>query len=195
MVESNSAKPDETAPPAPLKPTTAVGQVWITLTMVCIAVGLFAYIVVPSLPREESPLLQTEAPDFTLPVIHGGEPDNRIRLSELRGSIVVLDFWASWCAPCEQQTAILDAQARARPEEFIILGVATADSASAATQYAEEKRLFYPSVHDTNGDVALEYGATDLPTIVVINRDGTVVAVRRGVVDAATIDELIRAAE
>jgi cytochrome c biogenesis protein CcmG/thiol:disulfide interchange protein DsbE len=193
--QRSSPKPDAGADVAPLKPTTAPSQAWVTVAMLVASVVLFAYIVMPSLPREKSPLIDAEAPDFALPVIHGGEPGNRIRLSELRGRVVVLDFWASWCTPCEQQARVLDELARQRSDRAMILGVATGDPAEAATRHAEQEDLAYPSVHDTHGDVALTYGATNLPTVVVIDREGTVVAVQRGIVDAPTLDELIKLAD
>jgi len=196
MVERHGPPSGEAREDAkPLKPTIGVKQAWVTAAMLVASVCLFVYIVMPSLPHENSPLVGAEAPDFALPVIHGGEPGNRIRLSELRGRVVVLDFWASWCLPCEQQARVLDQLARRRSDGALILGVATGDPADAATKHAQERGLSYPSVHDTHGDVALTYGATDLPTLVVIDQSGKVVAVRRGVVDASTIDELISLAD
>jgi cytochrome c biogenesis protein CcmG/thiol:disulfide interchange protein DsbE len=165
------------------------------LALVAAAVVLFLEIERPSVSHRRSPLVGTEAPDFALPVIYGGDPGNRIRLSELRGRVVVLDFWASWCTPCEQQARELDALARRQSEGVQILGVATGEAAEAAARRAQRDSLTYPSVYDTHGDVAVTYDATDLPTLVVVDQKGTIAAVRTGVLDASTVGELIHQAK
>ena len=180
---------------APERPATVAKHPWVALALVAAAAVLFVYLERPTVSHRNSPLVGTEAPDFALPVIHGGDPGNRIRLSELRGRVVVLDFWASWCAPCERQARELDALARRQSEGIQILGVATGDAADAATRRAQRESLTYPSVYDTYGDIAVAYDATDLPTLIVVDRKGTITAVRTGVLDASTVGELIRQAK
>jgi len=180
---------------APLRLVPAAKRAWVTLAVVAAAVVLFLYVERPFAARQRSELVGTEAPDFALPVIYGGDPGNRIRLSDLRGRVVVLDFWASWCAPCEQQARELDSLARRQSEGVQILGVATGDTADAAARRAHRDSLTYPSVCDTHGDVAVAYAATDLPTVVVVDQKGTITAVRTGIVDASTVAELISQAK
>ena len=180
---------------APSQPARSTKHVRVAVALVSAAVLLFVYVERSRVAHWESPLVGTEAPDFALPVIHGGDKGNRIRLSELRGRVVVLDFWASWCSACELQARELDALARRQSEGIQILGVATDDAAEAATRQAQRESLAYPSVYDTYGDVAAAYDAIDLPTLVVVDQNGTIASVRTGVTDASTVGKLIHQAK
>ena len=182
-------------PEEPPRPTQSPRMGWVTLLLLLGAVALFVWILLPMTRPEPSPLLGVEAPDFVLPVVAGGPPGNRIRLSELAGRVIVLDFWASWCAPCREQGRIIDELARDPDlERVTFLGVATAEPEEDARRSAAEANPAYPSVHDGQGVVAATYGATDLPLLVVVTPDGRVAAVRSGVVPADEIRELIRGA-
>jgi cytochrome c biogenesis protein CcmG/thiol:disulfide interchange protein DsbE len=99
-----------------------------TALLLILAVSfLFGLIVLPRLDPGASALLGQPAEDFALPVTHGGDPTSRIRLSDLRGQVVVLDFWASWCKPCLEQIPILAQAATALGERAILVGINTGD--------------------------------------------------------------------
>ncbi|MEZ4219580.1 MAG: redoxin domain-containing protein [Polyangiaceae bacterium] len=173
-----------------LKQTQNPRQAWITLAMAVVVSALFAFIVLPRIGNKAQSLEGLAAPDFALEVIHGGDPGNRIRLSDLQGKVVVLDFWASWCGPCKQQIPILDAFAQAHSEVSIV-GVNTDDRREDAVAYAKSQGLSYPAVFDKASKVASAYGVRGLPTMVVVSPKGQIVAVRSRVVPKAELAELV----
>jgi thiol-disulfide isomerase/thioredoxin len=96
--------------------------------------GLFVLPYLGAKKAESSPLVGLPAPDFLLPYASPGEQSKTQRLSDLQGHAVVLDFWASWCAPCRAQTPVLARVAKAfGPAQLRVLGVGTSDERSAIT--------------------------------------------------------------
>jgi len=157
---------------------------------VIVIAAVVAYFVIPG----ESPQarLDIEAPAFSLPIIAGGEPGSRIRLEDLRGKTVVLDFWASWCAPCRQQARVLERFAKENPD-VVVLGIATSEPRSASTAYARKHDHGYMSAYD-DSNVANVYGARSLPTVVVIGPDGRVRAHRLGTAGDRKLREMVELA-
>ncbi|MEB2310931.1 MAG: TlpA disulfide reductase family protein [Sorangiineae bacterium] len=131
------------------------------------------------------------APDFVLPVIYNGEEGSRVRLSDARGSAVLLDFWASWCGPCQEQAPIVDELARRyRARGLVVLGIDTGDEQEAAIRWAQSRKLSYAVAFD-GGEVAAAYRVEGLPTLVVIDRRGRIVATRTRVVSEAELSRLV----
>ncbi|HEX2882640.1 MAG TPA: TlpA disulfide reductase family protein [Polyangiaceae bacterium] len=172
-------------------------QGWVFLTLLVGASLFFGLVVLPYAdPRAKGQLDATgvRAPDFSLPVLQGGSPGARVRLSDLRGRVVLLDFWASWCGPCRQQMpAIERIAARTDESDTLILGVNTADNPQAALQFLSEIETHYTILHDT-GEVARGYGATTLPTLVLIDREGKIVVRESTVVSEARLQQLLERA-
>ena len=179
------------------KETYSVKQAWVTLAMVVAVSFLFGLVVLPQLDRSATSRLEGEpAPDFALPVTHGGEAGNRIRLSNLSGQVVLLDFWASWCPPCLEQIPVLSKLAAATEGAAVsIVGINTGDGAEAAEKVLARLSPAYPSVVDADGSVGAAYGVETLPTLVVIAPSGKVHAVRQGVHSVDELKQLIRGAE
>jgi cytochrome c biogenesis protein CcmG, thiol:disulfide interchange protein DsbE len=175
-----------------LKQTTDPRQAWLTLGLVIGVSVLFAFVILPYM-RPKSKLEGGPAPDFALPVIHQGEAGNRVRLSDLRGKRVVLDFWASWCGPCREQAPILNALAQRHEAagDLVVVGVNTSDEKDSAIQFARSANLAYVSVFDEGNRVAAAYSVTGLPTLVVVDEAGKIVAVRRNVVRQKELDQLV----
>ena len=151
------------------------GGGWLSIGLVFAGAILFGFLV---LPRLSGTLVGGPAPDFALDVIHGGQGPGRVRLSEQRGKLLLLDFWASWCGPCRAQTHVLDA-IRKRYADLVIIGVNVSDAPDAAREYLAQVKPPWVVVEDSEGSAAGAYGAQALPTVVAIDREGKVFAVRR----------------
>jgi peroxiredoxin len=184
-------------PESKKKPTQDPNGGWTFALLTLAAALLFGYVVLPRFSRHlgpESALVGTAAPDFSLPVLHGGDPDNRVLLSALRGKVVLLDFWASWCQPCSEQSRILSRLAPGyKDKDVVFVGVNTADDAAQAAAFAQTHALPYTTVLD-DGNTAQAYGASSLPTIVVIDPAGKVTSAASRVMGASEVEEAIAAA-
>lgn len=132
------------------------------------------------------------APAFNLPVIAQGEPGSRLALEEMKGSPVLLDFWASWCGACSMQAPIVDRLARRyqdRGLKVVSINVLNDDHALAAKMGS---KFPFPVVLDDTGLASKSYGADSLPTMVLIDKEGRIVKKTRGVVDESTLDRMVR---
>ena len=135
------------------------------------------------LPEAGSP-----APDFELSTLVG----DTARLSDYQGRPVILNFWATWCAPCrlempELQRAQTDFDA-AGADGPIVLTINEGDSAERVAEFFDEVGLTLPALLDTEGIVGTTYGAFFLPTTIVVAPDGTVTAVHRGMISRDQLD-------
>lgn len=133
------------------------------------------------------------APDFTAPGLNGAQ----VRLSELRGRPVVLNFWASWCPPCRAEMPEFERVWQTyRDQGVVFVGVATSDQTDKAQAFLRESKVSYPNVLDAGNDVALMFSANSLPTTVFIDREGRIVGRRVGAMSAGQVatqvEELLR---
>jgi cytochrome c biogenesis protein CcmG/thiol:disulfide interchange protein DsbE len=132
------------------------------------------------------------APDFDLQRLDGR---GKLRLSSLRGRVVVLNFWASWCSACKDEARTIEAGAtRWQPRGVVFVGVDSQDFKGDARAFARRYGLTYPSVHDGPGGVMTRYGVTGFPETWTVNRSGHVVDHVAGAVDAQRLDSAIRRA-
>ncbi len=154
--------------------------------------ALFGLVIMPRLAPAGGKMVERPAPDFTLPVAANGDAGARMQLSQLRDKIVILDFWASWCGPCAVQAPILDRIARRHADDVIVLGINVDDSPEIARKYAQKKGLSYPILMDDRGQAQRDYGATTLPTIVLIDKQGNIVNFVPGVYREAQLERAIR---
>ena len=114
------------------------------------------------------------------------------RAADWRGKVVVVNFWASWCTPCRDESPLLERwQKRLAGEGATVLGVDTQDVASDALGFARKMKLTYPLLRDRDGAAARSFGVTGYPETVVLDRRGRVAAVKRGPVDDAFMVETV----
>jgi thiol-disulfide isomerase/thioredoxin len=93
----------------------------------------------------------------------------------LRGSAVLINFWASWCGPCETEMPALDAVYQVRREEgLVVLAVAVDDSAENVRRFDEKHQLGFPILIDESGEASRAYLVFGLPTTVLVGRDGKI---------------------
>lgn len=112
-----------------------------------------------------------KAPDFTLKSNSG----ENIRLSELRGEIILLNFWASWCGPCRQEMPILDAiHKKYSALGFKVLGVNVDLKSKKAADYLKSTPVDFPVLYDPKGEASALYDVSAMPTTAIIDRDGNI---------------------
>jgi cytochrome c biogenesis protein CcmG/thiol:disulfide interchange protein DsbE len=133
------------------------------------------------------------APGFTLPRLDG---TGKLRLAAYRGKAVVLNFWASWCIPCKQEAAQLEAAwTRWQRQGVVVLGIDAQDFYGDARAFARRHEITYPLVHDGPGKVVGNYGVTGFPETFFIDRRGHIVGEHvSGPVSRAKLDRNIRIA-
>ena len=125
-----------------------------------------------------SALLGRTAPPFSLPTLDGSQT---VRLADLRGQVVVVNFFASWCADCRvEHPALATAWERYRDRGVVFLAVAWEDLPSAARSFARELRMDWPALEDTGSKTGLAYGVYGVPETFFIGRDGRVSAKQVG---------------
>ncbi|MFQ5401580.1 MAG: TlpA disulfide reductase family protein [Anaerolineae bacterium] len=156
---------------AVLLATLIIGSGWIWASMALAASTTGG--LVPS-PREGFP-----APDFTLDTLDGGQ----MTLSDLRGRVVMINLWTSWCPPCREEMPTIDNVYQAHKDEGLeVLAVNSTfqDSEADAAAFAQELGLSFPILLDRDGAVSRRYQLRALPTTYFIDRQGIIRAVVPG---------------
>jgi len=122
------------------------------------------------------------APAVELPILSVGEaPPGSMSLQQMRGKVVYLDFWASWCGPCRMSFPRLE-QLRAElgSEGFEVLAVNVDEFEADALKFLEQLPVSYPVVRDAAGATPMKYGILGMPTAYLIDRQGVVRLVHQG---------------
>ena len=138
-----------------------------------------------------SPVPQNQpASEFTLPTLAGS---GSVSLRQYAGKVVVLNLWASWCAPCRDEAPKLEALWQAyRSLDVQFLGVDQQDSKAAAADFVRRFGLTYPTAFDPEGTIAAKYGALGLPTTFVIDGQGTVRYRFLGRIDPVSLQSIVQ---
>jgi peroxiredoxin len=115
----------------------------------------------------------SQAPEFTLPRLDGGA---RVDLDGLRGRVVLINFWATWCKPCEEEMpAMQRLYDTLAPEGFELLAVSVDEDPSEVASFVERMGLTFPVLMDSDQRVARSYQTFRFPETLLIGRDGVVV--------------------
>lgn len=121
-----------------------------------------------ALARGETPA----APPFTLPRL---DADGNLDLEALRGRVVVLNFWSSWCLPCREEAPALEATwQRYREQGVVVVGINVQDLTPAALRFVHQTRTTYPMVRDKDNTVYRAYGLTGVPETFFVDRSGRI---------------------
>ena len=137
----------------------------------------------PRVIRRASDNAPEAAPDFTVETFDG----ETLSLSDLRGRVVVLNFWASWCPPCRWEMPFFETISQEYKErDVVFLGVAMSDTIEDATDFADAAGVTYPLALDAANEIARDYEVLGLPTTFLIDKDGLIQR-RLGVANEATL--------
>jgi cytochrome c biogenesis protein CcmG, thiol:disulfide interchange protein DsbE len=136
-----------------------------------------------------------QAPDFTLPTLSG----STVALHDFHQQVVVLNFWATWCPPCVDETPGLERFAeQMRPSGVVVIGVSEDHDRAALERFVTRYHLTYPIVHDLDQAAATRYGTFKYPESYIIGRDGRIARKIVGAIDwqnpdlLSTVQELAR---
>lgn len=142
--------------------------------------------------KAPAPLVGHPAPDFALADLEGRE----VRLSDLRGEVVLVNIWATWCPPCRAEMPLIEATyAEHRGSGFTVLAVSQGEAAEVVRAYIQAGGLSFPVLLDSGGEVGRAYEVSVLPSSLFVDRAGVVRAVYRGPLPRgaliATVEELL----
>lgn len=130
------------------------------------------------------------APDFVLPQLDG----TPLRLSAYRGKVVLLDFWATWCDPCREETPhFVELQQKYADRGLQVIGVSMDDSVEPVRDFYQQFHIDYPVVMGDAKTGEAYGGVLGLPITFLLDRDGRIVAKHMGSTKAETIDQEIAA--
>lgn len=141
---------------------------WIVLP----GVAFVALLTIAVFSAEDKPERGRSAPPFNAPLLVG---DGTLALEDLRGKPVVLNFWASWCAPCEEEAPLLKDAFEAYGDRVHFVGVNAKDARDDAIAKYEEWDWGFPSVRDVDGSLFSDFGLTGQPESFFLDSDGVVV--------------------
>jgi cytochrome c biogenesis protein CcmG, thiol:disulfide interchange protein DsbE len=151
------------------------GRRFLVWGALALGLGLIVVFAMPSYRQGEASIAGTTARDFALEL--SGKP---MRLSDLRGKVVVLDFWASWCPPCvEEAPALNRLQKYIESRNALVLGVSADEDAFAFSKFLVDHGVTFPAYRDPAtkdriSPIALSYGTSVIPEAYIIDRHGKI---------------------
>ena len=173
----------EQAPPRPRR--------WGVILVWGLLLGLLAILGLGLIRSQQGPVgVGAMVPDFTLTTFDGGTIDIR----ELRGQVVVINFWASWCKPCEQEAAELEqAYQQYKDQGVAFLGVDYVDADREAMAYLEKFGITYPNGPDLGTRISQAFRIRGVPETYIVGPDGQLAAIKIG--PYQSLEEIVRQIE
>ena len=168
-----------TAPKRGVRTSTQI-IIWVVLMALLVLVGL-------GLKKAQNPIISigSEIPDFPLTMFEGYsyQGATEFNLSDLRGKVVVINFWASWCKPCEQEAAELEEAWRFYEEgdDVVFLGIAWTDTPTNAADYLKRFNITYPNGPDLGSRISAIFNRNlGVPETYFIDREGVLRSIKIG---------------
>ena len=135
-----------------------------------------------------SPLVGKPAPAFTLTLFDG----KVLRLEDLRGKVVFVNFWASWCIPCREEAPALEAAARMyRTRDVVFVGINIQDKEPEARAFLDEFGITYANGIDHGSKIAVDYGVYGIPETFIVDRAGRMTYKHIGAMTSATVTAML----
>ena len=171
------------------KPSSNKKYLWIIGIVVLL--GWVAVMVVNMNSVESTAMQGRAAPDFTMPLFDQFNEDE-VQLSELRGQVVVINFWASWCVECYKEAELLEQTWQAyQDQDVVFLGVDYLDTDKEALAYMAKYGITYPSGPDMGSRISNSYGITGVPETFFIDKDGNIAHVQIGPIEQQQLYSLL----
>lgn len=128
------------------------------------------------------------APDFSLPALSG----ETVRLSDLKGQVVLVNLWATWCPPCKAEMPAIDAFYRAHQEAgFTALMANVQEDEATVRAFIEANGFTFPILLDSQGELMRRYGVRGLPTTFIVDRSGQIRHLQTGAITQADLETII----
>ncbi|GCE04286.1 TlpA family protein disulfide reductase [Dictyobacter aurantiacus] len=136
-----------------------------------------------------SPLIGKAAPAFDLPLVNGN--GENVRLADYKGKPVIVNFWASWCDPCNAEAPVLQSSwLDLKSKGVVMIGIDGGETAGAGSKFLQKYGVTYTNIMDNvGGDTSIAYGVTRMPETFFIDRDGKVVAHWIGALDSTGLQK------
>lgn len=146
---------------------------------------------ISAMESDESDSEKIEAPDFIVEDMDG----NQVKLSDMRGKPVVLNFWASWCGPCKSEMPHFDKLYQENKDTFAFMMVDLVDGQRETVEkgkaFIEKNNYNFPVYFDTIQNVGMSYGVTSIPTTLFIDKDGYVVTAYTGAISESKLAKIL----
>ncbi len=164
-----------------------------TLILVLLALfvvaGMFLWKNPVSVARKSAGTTGLDAPEFALKTLDG----SRLTLSEYRGKVILLDFWATWCSPCQEEIPrFVEWQGKYGNQGFQVIGISMDDNPKPVQGFVQDFRMRYPVAMGTQEMASQFGGILGLPVNLVIGRDGKIKAKHLGMYDLNQLEQEIK---
>ena len=173
------------------KKRSTAGQTIIMVVGLVLLLGLVAIMAVNLQKVESTDLQGQQAPEFTLPLFDQFDQD-QIALADLRGQVVVVNFWASWCVECYKEAELLEQAWQDYGDQGVVfIGVDYLDTDTEGLAYMEKYGITYPSGPDIGDKISQAYAITGVPETFFIDQTGNIIHVQIGPINRTELYGLL----